>query len=149
MASVVRRGRELREVVRQRRRMRWFLLVMMSINVALFAAMVWRRPDGLFIAALCVGSFALLMGLVTFVPRLELRALRGEITRPPLTRAQAQRWAYGCLLVAAVAVAASLIVGALFDAWLMAVGVAAPIALLFSLFAFFTVRAAERENPRR
>jgi|GEM_PF-3932835 len=146
MASVVKRGAELRKVVRQRRRMRWVLLVMMSVNVALFTAMVWRRPDELFIVTLCVGSFALLMGLATFIPRLELRALRNEITRPPLTRAQAKRWSFGGLLVAAAVVAGALIAGALFDVWLIAVGVAAPIALLFLLFAFFAVRAAKRKG---
>lgn len=148
MAAIVRRGDELRKVVRQRRRMRWLLLVGTSVNVALFAAMVWRRPDGLFIATLCVGLFTLLVGLVTFIPRLELRALRNEITRPPLTRAQGKRWAYGGLLVGAGAIAVALILGAITGAWLGPLAVALPIALMSAIWAavlLCTVRGSHAE----
>ena len=135
MASIARRGDELRRVVRHRRRMRWFLVVVMAVNVALFAAMVARRPDGLFIATLCAVSLALLVQLASFIPRLELRALRSEITRPPLTRAQGKRWAYGGLLVGAGAIVVALIVGAITGEWLGPIAVALPIALLSAIWA--------------
>lgn len=146
MASITRRGDELRRVVRQRRRMRWLLLVVMAVNVALFAAMVGRRPDGLTMVALCAVSLALLVNLATFIPRLELRALRSEITRPPLSQAQAKRWAYGGLFVGVVVVAAALVFGALTDAWLIAVAIAAPFALLSALWALFMARAGQHEG---
>jgi hypothetical protein len=149
MTSIVRRGDELRRVVRQRRRMRWFLLVVMAVNVALFAAMVGRRPDGLLIVALCAVSLALLVNLATFIPRLELRALRSEITRPPLTRAQGRRWAYGGLIVGALVVVAALIVGALTSAWITALAVAAAstlMSVIWALSVLWSTRAGPLER---
>ena len=149
MASVVRRGAELRKVVRQRRRMRWVAVVSTSMAVAAFGVIVSREADGLAIAGLCAMSAALLPHLVTFIPALELRTLRQEVSRPPITLAQAKRVSYSVLLVGVAAVAAALIAGALFDAWLTAVAVAAPIALLFSLFSFFLLRAGKRDSVQR
>ena len=128
--------------MRKRRRARWFAVVSMSAAVAVCAANVLRNPDGPFIAPLCAVSLALVVNLVSFTPRVELRALRSEITHPPFTGAQARRWAFGGLVVGALVVAVALIVAALTGAWLTALGVTAPIALLWALWAFFVLRSA-------
>lgn len=146
MTSVVRRGPELRRAVRQRRRARSLGTASMAILVCTATALVIRSPDGLGIAMLCVSVAALLAYLVTFLPMLERRALRADIARPPLTRAQARRWAYGVFIAGALVLVGALIVGALTDAWLAAVAVAVPTTLLSALFSVFIMLRAAREG---
>lgn len=149
MGSIARRGPALRSAVRQRRRARWMAVLGSSVGVVSCAVLVARTPDALFITTLCAVSIALLLHLVTFVPVLERRALRADITRPPLTRARARRCANVGLIAATVAVAVALMIGALTDAWLTAVAVAAPIALAFALLAFLALRAGRHDGIER
>lgn len=148
MGSIARRGPALRSAVRQRRRARWMAISGSSVAVVSFAVLVARAPAALFIMTLCAVSIVLLLQLVTLVPVLERRALRADITRPPLTRAQAQRWASGFGIVGVVAVAAALLVGGLTEEWLMAAATAASIALLFALSAILMLRAGRTDEGR-
>lgn len=130
MSLVGRRGAELRRMVRRRRFARWLGVASMSLLVVLAVAMLARRPHGLEVAMLCAGALGLVANLASFHPALELRALRSEVTAPPLTIARARRWAAAGFVVAGIAIAVALLVGALLGAWLTALGIALPIALL-------------------
>lgn len=66
------------------------------------------------------------------------------IARQPVGRARGRHWPRSGPTVGALALVAALIVVALTGAWLTALTVAAPIALLGALWAFFMLRAAQR-----
>lgn len=149
MGAAVRSGTALRSAVRRRRRARWIQTISMLVLFAGAAVLVARNAEALRVVMLCAGAVGLLVSLVTFLPAMELRALRSDVARPRMSSAQTKRWALSGVILGAAVTAVVLLVGALSDQWLVAAGTAAPIALLSALWPSIVGRAARLDRIER
>lgn len=138
MSPVMRRGHELRSTVGRRRRSQWLVLAVQAVNLCTFGAIAFREQGGPFawvavalLAAVALGTF------VVLAPRMELRAIRHDVSRPPLGLASRRRIARIGMLVGSAVGLVALAVAVLLDSWLIGVAVALPILLFSGLFAFF------------
>lgn len=139
-----RRGDELRRRVRRRRGWRWLLVAAMGGNALVAALFLARGAPGLWpisTLTLATSVLVLALALATFRPSSELRMLRRDIVREPLTPTQGRRVMVVSSLVGVGATILLAVVLGLSDSW--QVGAIAAAAALLILGAFLVLLSVE------
>lgn len=141
----VRRGKELRAAVARRRRAHRLALAAQLLSLCAMGALLLREPSVLFAWAFwCALGAVAALALPLLAPRMELRAIRLDVTRPPLSGAGSRRLALIGALVGGIAAAGALALAGFLGSWLSGWAIALPIALLTGVWTVGTLRAAPK-----